>query len=122
ELCWRQRFDCIVGYSHMTSGLLAGMLKVFNGTRLTIELATTPHLAYLTGRPRPSWKDRLMHQYSNLCLYLAIGLADLVHLLSADQLSAYPLLRKAKNSVFHEFTPVSIIDRPRDEKPAEPYV
>jgi|SRR5665213_1514308 len=122
ELCRRQHFDCIVAYSHMTTGLLAGMLKILNRSKLVIEIATTPHLIYLTDRPRPTWKDRLMHLYSDLCLYLAIGLADRVHLLSPDQLSAYPLLRRVRNSVFHEFTPVSIVDRPRDNNPAEQYV
>jgi len=115
-LCRGQRFDCIVAYSHMTTGLLAGLLKLVNRAKLIIEIATTPHLAYFADRPPPRLEGKGMHQYSNLCLYLSSA-GDRPASPFADQLCAYPLLRKAKNSVFHEFTPVSIIDRPRQEDP-----
>jgi glycosyltransferase involved in cell wall biosynthesis len=37
-------------------------------------------------------------------------------------LSRYPLLRKARNSVFHEFVPVSVVDRATGSEKQEPYV
>jgi len=102
-------FDCIVAYSHMTTGLTAALVKLLSGAKLIIELVTNPETAYLTQRPRPTLHDRWMKLYSDVCLHLSIWAADRVHLLYPAQLAAYPLLRKAKTSVFHDFVPVSAI-------------
>ena len=116
ELHREQAFDCVIAYSHMTTGLLAAWVKLLTGAKLIIELATNPQLAYLTQRPRPTLRDRLMKLYSDACLYLSLWAADHVHLLNAAQLAAYPLLRKVKTSVFHEFVPVSAIRAHTEDK------
>ena len=110
-----------LAYSHMTTGLCAGFLKLLTGTRVIIEIVTSPNLVYLTERPHPTWKERLMHLYSDACLHLSMLLADRAHFLFPQQLSMYPMLRKVKNSVFHEFVPVSMIDKPQEEA-SEKYV
>jgi glycosyltransferase involved in cell wall biosynthesis len=115
-------FDCIVAYSHMTTGLLAGVLKLLTGSRLVIEIATSPALLYITERRDPGLRERLLKTYSDVCLHLSVFLADRMHLLYAAQLFPYPLLRKARSSVFHEFVPVSVIDRPPSGEAIEPYV
>ena len=120
-LCRQSHYDCIVAYSHMTTGVCAGLLKLLSGGKLIIEIATAPNLIYLTDQPHPNWKQRWMHRYSDVCLHLSMLLADRAHFLFPQQLSMYPMLRKARNSVFHEFVPVSMIDRPR-EQPSEMYV
>jgi glycosyltransferase involved in cell wall biosynthesis len=122
ELNRKQRFDCILAYSHMTTGLCAGLLKVLNRGKLILEIATTPKLVFLTDRPRPTWRERLMHVYSDVCLHLSMLLSDRVHLLYPQQLSGYSLLRKVPASVFHEFVPVSIIDRNTEPNEPEPFV
>ena len=58
-----------------------------------------------------------MHLYSDACLYLTMLLADRAHFLSPQQLSTYPMLRNVKNSVFHEFVPVSMIEKHPEESP-----
>ena len=121
ELHRERRYDCIVAYSHMTTGLCAGVLKLLTGARLIIEIVTAPQLVYLTERPHPTWKERLMHVYSDACLHLSMLLADRAHFLFPRQLSTYPLLRNVKNSVFHEFVPISVIENHREEA-AELYV
>ncbi|MBZ5676726.1 MAG: glycosyltransferase family 4 protein [Acidobacteriia bacterium] len=121
ELCRQRRFDCIVAYSHMTTGVCAGLLKLLSGGKLIIEIATAPNLIYLTDRPHPNWKERLMHLYSDACLHLSMMMADRAHFLFPRQLSMYPLLRGVKNSVFHEFVPISIVEKRRDEA-SEMYV
>ncbi|HEY2842200.1 MAG TPA: glycosyltransferase family 4 protein [Bryobacteraceae bacterium] len=121
ELHRERRYECIVAYSHMTTGLCAGLLKLLTGARLIIEIVTAPQLVYLTDGPDPSWKDRLMHLYSDACLQLSMLAADRAHFLFPRQLSAYPSLQKAKNSVFHEFVPISIIQR-HPEETSELYV
>ena len=122
ELHRERRYDCIVAYSHMTTGLFAGVLKLLTGSKLVLEIATTPHLIYLTERPRPTLRERLMHLYSDACLHLSMLLSDRLHLLYPQQLSQYPLLRKASTSVFHEFVPVSLIDRSSGSNEPELFV
>jgi len=109
ELHRQSAYDCVVAYSHMTTGLVAAGVKLLTGARLILELATDPHRVYVTRHARPTVRDRLMKLYSDVCLHLSLWSANRVHLLNAAQLAAYPLLRKVKASVFHEFVPVSTI-------------
>jgi len=110
ELHRERPFDCVVAYSHMTTGLMASVVKLLTGAKLVVELVTTPQLVYLTDRAQPTVRDRLMKLYSDVCLHLSLWAADRVHLLYTAQLAAYPLLRKVRASVFHEFVPVSTIE------------
>jgi glycosyltransferase involved in cell wall biosynthesis len=111
ELHRERKYDCIVAYSHMTTGLIAGLLKILTRSKLILEIATTPELVYLTERPRPTLRDRLMHLYSDFCLHVSMLLSDRFHLLYPGQLAKYVLPSKVRNSVFHEFVPVSIIEK-----------
>lgn len=120
QLIRDRRHDCIVAYSHMTNGMLAGILKLLTGRKAVIEIATSPEWVYLTDRPRPTLGDRVRHWYSDACLHLSMWLSDRAHFLYPQQLAPYPLLRKTPNSVFHDFVTVSRIDRPKEE--SEPFV
>jgi glycosyltransferase involved in cell wall biosynthesis len=122
DLHREQRFDCILAYSHMTTGLCAGLLKLLRGGKLILEIVTAPELIYLTMRPNPSWLDRLMHFYSDLCLHLSMLLSDRFHLLYPQQVSKYLSFRKVPSSVFPDFVPVSTIDRSSGSKEREPYI
>jgi len=122
QLHRERRYDCIVAYSHMTTGLCAGLLKLLTRGKLILEIATTPQLAYLRERPSPTWRERLMHVYSDICLHLSMVLSDRFHLLYPRQLSQYPLLRNARNSVFHEFVPMSTIVRRSNLEEPEAFV
>jgi glycosyltransferase involved in cell wall biosynthesis len=86
-------------------------LKLLTGAKLITEIATTPHLVRLADRPRPTFWDRVSHEYFDFCLYLVALMSDCLHLLSPDQLSAYRWLPKVAGAVFHEYVPVSSIDR-----------
>jgi glycosyltransferase involved in cell wall biosynthesis len=102
-------FDCIVVYSHLTTALFSVILKLLTGAKLIVEIATTPHLIYITSRPRPTFLDHLRKLYSDLCLHISLWAADRAHLLHPGQLGHYRLLRHVRSSVFHEFVPVSAI-------------
>jgi len=113
-------FDCIVAYSHMTPGLMGAIVKLFTGAKLIIEVATTPELAYLTEHPQPTFLNRVMNLYSDVCLHLSMWLCNRVHLLYPSQLDKYPLLRGVRRSVFHEFVSVSAM--PAHHESADRYV
>ncbi len=117
-----RRFDCIVAYSHMTAALLSGVLKLLTRARLVIEIATSPALVFITERARPRLRERIMKLYSDICLHLSMFAADRAHLLYPKQLYPYRLLRNTPSSVFHEFVPVSAIDRDEDSGSGERYV
>lgn len=122
ELHRQRRYQCIVAYSHMTTGLIAGLLKLLTGSKLVIEIATSPEHVYLTEGPRPTLKQRLQHLYSNILLHLSLFLANRAHLLSPGQLAGYPLLRRRPNTVFHEFVPVAAIQPPSGRDPVQPFI
>lgn len=113
-------FDCIVTYSHMTTALIGVVLKLLTGARLIVEVATSPDLVYITERPRPSLRDRVMKAYSDLCLHISLLIGDRAHVLYPEALKAYPLLRRVPISLFHEFVPVSAIS-PAAES-GEPFI
>jgi glycosyltransferase involved in cell wall biosynthesis len=105
----KRRTDCIVVYSHMLSGVLAGLLKILTGVKLITEIVTAPDLVYVTDVPRPGIRERFLHFYSDACLHFSLWLADRAHLLFPSALSGYRWLRAKPASVFHEFVPVSSI-------------
>ena len=117
-----RRFDCIVAYSHQTTGVLAAVLKLLTGAKLIVEIVTSPHLVYITHSARPGLRDRIMKTYSDICLHISVSLSDRVHFLFPDQLSHYPLLRRVRNSVFNDFVPVSAIGRTTHKDNGDVYV
>lgn len=119
ELYRERGFDCIVAYSHMTSGVLAAILKLLTGARCIVEIVTVPELAYIMHSPRPRLGERIMKLYSDLCLHFSTLVADRAHFLYPRQLDHFPLLRRVPSSVFHEFVPVSMIDRDNGPAPGE---
>src|SRR5262249_45285410 len=57
-----------------------------------------------------------------VCLHFSTLVADRAHFLYPRQLDRFPLLRRVPASVFHEFVPVSMIDRDNGPAPEEKYV
>lgn len=122
ELHRERHFDCIVAYSHMTTGLMAGVVKLLTGAKLVIEIVTSPHLVYVTHRANPGLGERLMKIYSDICLHLSVLMADRVHLLFPGQLDRYPLLRNVPHSVFHDFVPLGTFSKDEDRERRGKYV
>jgi glycosyltransferase involved in cell wall biosynthesis len=122
QLHRERRFDCIVAYSHMTTGVLAGILKLLTGAKLIIEIVTSPDLVYITERAKPGPRERVMKVYSDFCLHVSMFLADRAHFLYPNQLRSFRLLRNRPNSVFHEFVPVSLVDRQEPRDGGEQYI
>jgi glycosyltransferase involved in cell wall biosynthesis len=115
-----QPFDCIVVYSHMTTGLCGVILKLLTGAKLVIEVMTSPQHVNLTNRPKPSLRDWLMHGWSDICLHISLLSADRVHLLAPQQITGYRLLRSIRRSVFPDFVVASAAQRTTE--PEERYV
>jgi glycosyltransferase involved in cell wall biosynthesis len=116
ELHRRKPYDCIVVYSHMTPALVAVVLKLLTGAKLIVEIMTVPALSYLYEHPRRTLADRLMRVFSDLSLHVSVWFSDRVHLLYAAQLAHYRFLRHVPSAVFHDFVPVSLIERADGER------
>ena len=92
----------------MTNAVFAGVLKLLTGAKFIVEIATSPEYTYLMERPRPTWRERLMHLYSDACLHISILLSDRAHFLYPQQLALLPAApARTPSSVFHEFVTVS---------------
>jgi glycosyltransferase involved in cell wall biosynthesis len=111
EIHRRRRYDCIVVYSHMAPALVAAVLKLLTGARLIVEVMTAPELSYLYEHPRRTMADRFLRLFSDVSLHLSVWCSDRVHLLYPAQLARYRFLRRARSYVFHDFVPVSSIQR-----------
>lgn len=122
ELHRERPLQCVIAYSHMTTGLMAAVVKLLTGAKLVIEIVTAPNLVSLTDRPHPTWSDRLKHLYSDLCLHASLWSADRAHLLFPGQISTYKALRRVPTSVFHEFVPVSLVPRHQERPNQDPYI
>jgi glycosyltransferase involved in cell wall biosynthesis len=122
RLLREQRFECIIAYSHMNTGVLAGILKLLSGTKSVIEVVTSPDLVFLTDTPSPGMRERILHLYSDICLHVSAGLAECVRLLYPEALGAYPLLKRKRRAVFHEFVPVARVPCARNRKTAEEFL
>src|SRR5579859_5965072 len=101
--------DCVMVYSHMTTALCGIVLKLLTGAKLVVEVVTAPDLIFLCNRPRPNVADRIRRWYSDACLHVSLWSCDCAHLLYPSQLDAYPMLRKVRRAVFHEFVPLGAI-------------
>jgi glycosyltransferase involved in cell wall biosynthesis len=107
QLHRQKAFDCVMTYSHMTTGLMGVAVKLVTGAKLIVEIVTSPDLVYITHGPRITFQERVMKLYSDFCLHLSLGLCNRAHLLYPQQLNKYPRLKNVCRSVFHEFVPIS---------------
>ncbi len=112
----QQPIDCVVVYSHFLPALCGIVIKWLTGARLVTEIATSPNLLHLTNRPAPSFKDKIKHHFSNLCLHLAVIFSDQTHVLAPDILISYKMLRSSPQFIFHDFVPISSVPRPEEKK------
>lgn len=111
QLHREKAFDCVVAYSHMITGVLGVVVKLLTGAKLIIEVATSPDLVFITSRPKPTLGDRSKKLFSDVCLHLSLWFCDRAHLLYPEQVAKYPMLRRTRGSVFHEYVTMSTISR-----------
>lgn len=107
QLHREEPFDCIVTYSYQMVGICGLILKWLTGAKLIVGIATSPQHVHLVNRPVPTLTERLVRVYSDLCLHLTMLGCDRAHILAPGILDAFPLLRKVKRSVFHDYVVVS---------------
>ena len=112
--------DCVMTYSHLTPALCGIVIKMITGAKLIVEIATSPDRSYLHDRPQVRIIDHLRRWYSDWCLHASMWACDCAHVLYPGALDSYPLLRRTRKAVFHEFVPVSAV--PRHESAAAPYI
>jgi glycosyltransferase involved in cell wall biosynthesis len=109
KLYRERRFDCIVTYSHMATGLCGVVLKLLTRARLIIEITTSPGLSYTAEVRTPTLRDRIKLLYSYLCLHICLWSCDRAQLRAPGLIAPYRMLRKVPVSVMVGFVPVSMI-------------
>jgi glycosyltransferase involved in cell wall biosynthesis len=106
-----RRFDCIVSYSHMATGLCAVVLKLLTGAKLIIEITTAPDLVFAVKKQKPSLQEWIMRLYSYLCLHICLWTCDRAQLRGPGLIARYRMLRNVPTSILVGFVPVSTIPR-----------
>jgi glycosyltransferase involved in cell wall biosynthesis len=109
RLSLKKRFDCVTVYGHMTSGLCGLILKALTGTKLIVEVVTSPELIFRKSHNRRTFGVRLMRLYSDICLHLSLWCSNRAHLLYPTQLAMYKHLGGVRSSIFHDFVTLSAI-------------
>ncbi len=112
-----QPIECVIAYAHLATAFCGIAIKFLTGARLVVEVVTSPDRVFLNDRPRPTLGDRLQRLYSDVCLHISMWACDCAHLLYPQQLDSYPLLRKVRRTVFHDWVPISSIPRQEDNGP-----
>jgi len=105
----RRRYDCIVTYSHMGTALCGVLLKLLTGSKLIVEVTTSPGLAHVSEGRNPGLKERFKTLVSELFLHISLLACDRAQLRAPGLLAPYPLLRNVPVSVLTGFVPVSLI-------------
>lgn len=100
-------FDCIVTYSHMTTGVCGAVLKLLLRVPLIVQVVTSPEHIGISTSPRRGIRGYLARAWSDLCLHISLLSADCAHLLAPNLLDSYPLLKNVKSRVFHNFVAAS---------------
>jgi glycosyltransferase involved in cell wall biosynthesis len=106
-----RRFDCVITYSHMATGLCGVLLKVLTRTKLIVEITTSPDLSYVAEQRKPGLRERIMRVYSYVCLHICLWSCDRAQLRAPGLIARYRMLRKVPVSVLAGFVPVSMIPR-----------
>jgi len=106
-----RRFDCIVTYSHMATGLCAVVLKLLTGAKLIVEITTSLDLVYPVKKRNLSPGEWIMRLYSYLCLHICLWTCDRAQLRGPGLIERYRMLRNVPTSILVGFVPVSTIPR-----------
>jgi glycosyltransferase involved in cell wall biosynthesis len=107
---YRERpYDCVITYSHMATGLCGVVLKMLTGSKLIVEITTSPDLSYAAEQRNPALRERIMGWYSYLCLHICLWACDRAQLRAPGLIAQYRMLRKVPVSVLAGFVPVSLI-------------
>ncbi len=114
----KNRFDCIVVYSHMMPALAGVVLKLLTGAKLIVEIMTAPELSYLYESQQRKLGAYASRLFSHCSLYLTVLMSDRVHLLYDSQLGHFPLLRRVPSSIFHDFVVLANV-RPAEAEERE---
>lgn len=105
----QRRYDCIVTYSHMGTALCGVVLKLLTGTKLIVEVTTSPGLAHVAEGRNPGLKERLKTLISELFLHISLLSSNRAQLRAPGLLAPYRMLRNVPTSVLTGFVPVSLI-------------
>lgn len=102
-------YDCVITYSHMATGLCGVALKWLTGSKLIVEITTSPGLAYLAEKRNSGLRDRAVRLYSHICLHICLWACDRAQLRGTGLIAPYRLLRKVPISILPGFVAVSAV-------------
>lgn len=110
QLHREKKIDVIMTYGSNRPGIAGVILKLFTGAKLILEIPGAPENAFRFDAPHPGTRFVVKRFFANQLLLLTGNVADCIKLLYPWQLRKYPLLKKKRVAVFHDFVPISTIN------------
>lgn len=114
------KYDVIIAHHPLLTGLIALTIGKITSTPVIIEVNGNFETAFKFGRKgeiHPPFSDRLKEMFSNIIIPFVLKRADMVKLLSDNQVEAYKLaLDEIKARCFSNFVPVQkFIKSPKND-------
>jgi glycosyltransferase involved in cell wall biosynthesis len=117
-----QRYDFIISYGILKTGLAGCFLKLLTKTKLIVEVSGNPTKQFLYDNEKPLIFERFYSAMSKSAMKLVINSADHVKLLYPGQIDTTKSKKVTQYSIFHDFVPVGFIrDRYRNRE-SEQYI
>lgn len=111
---FKKKYDVIVTYGPLNTGLAGYLLKVFTKAKLIVEVPGNFKKAFLVNSKTSGTTDKLKNDIGYLLISFVINRADHIKLLYPTQLNGYNNIRETSRSIFHNFVPISAI-KPSEE-------
>ncbi len=114
------KYDVVIAPNPLLTGMVSLMIGKMIGARVIIEVNGNFESAFkygMKGEAAPSRVERLKEMFSRVTIPFVLKRADMVKLLSDNQLDAFHLsLDKSKISTFSDFVPVQkFMESPRGD-------
>ncbi len=104
------KYNIIVTYGFLKTGIAGILLKILTGAKLIIEVPGNPKKIYIFDKQNPSLLDILKNRTINMLIPYIIRKADHLKLLYPNQLENYNIkIKRNCISIFHDFVPISTI-------------
>ncbi len=105
------KYDVVACYGLTKTAIAAYTIKVLTGAKMIIEVPCNPAQTFIAEEQNPSRSTILRHKISQQLVRYLFRRVDGIRLLYPQQLDGYEVPPRVKTRIFHEYLPISQLDR-----------
>lgn len=109
------RYDLVICYGLTKTAFCAYLIKLLTGAKMIIEVPCNPSKAFIAEDRNPSLNTKIQYRISQLLAAFLFRNVDGIRLLYPEQLDGFFVNPKIPRRVFHEYLPVSCLERSRTD-------